>query len=257
MKSNKINLLLEQFKGSLVIAKKDMKIYYLKPPVLIFGVLFPMFLFLAFAVGREVPLETLVPGLVGITLFFTASTVVPLIMPWETRLRTLELLVSAPIGVQTILLGDILASFFFGIIISLIPLTVGFVFLGATIVNPLVLLLNIIISSFCFSSLGNIMSFPPTGEPSQIMMLSNLIRLPLIFISGIFVPLPQMPYWGKLIAPLSPLTYTTDLTRYSLGDISFYSVGINFLMLLLFTVLFLLAGFKLHSKTMPKRIQNL
>lgn len=257
MENSKVARLMEQFKGALVIAKKDMKIYYLKPPVLIFGVLFPMFLFLAFALGREVPLETLVPGLVGITLFFTASTVVPLIMPWETRLRTLELLISAPIGVQTILLGDIIASFFFGIVISLIPLTAGFLFLGATVVNPFLLLLNIIISSFCFSSLGNIMSFPPTGEPSQIMMLSNLIRLPLIFISGIFVPLPQMPYWGKIIAPFSPLTYTTDLTRYSLGDISYYSPGFNFLMLLFFTVLFLFLGFKLHSKTMPKRIQNL
>jgi ABC-2 type transport system permease protein len=37
------------------IAKKDIRIYYLKGPVLIFGILFPTFLFLAFVIGRNVP----------------------------------------------------------------------------------------------------------------------------------------------------------------------------------------------------------
>ena len=243
--------------GALVIAKKDMKIYYLKPPVLIFGVLFPMFLFLSFAVGRNVPLDTLVPGMVGITLFFTASSVVPLILPWETRLKTLELLISAPIGVNTILLGDILASFFFGIIISLLPLTLGLFVFGATLVYFPILVLNIILSSFCFSCLGNIISFPPTSEPSQIMMFSNLIRLPLIFISGIFIPVSEMPAWGRIIAPLSPLTYTTELTRFALGGQTSYSPYISFVMIALFSVVFLVVGFALHKKSMPKRVQNL
>ena len=36
---------------SLVILKKNIRLYYLKPPVLIFGVLFPVFFFLAFKMG--------------------------------------------------------------------------------------------------------------------------------------------------------------------------------------------------------------
>ena len=39
------------------------------------------------------------------------------------------------------------------------------------------------------------------------MIFSNLIRFPLIFISGIFVPLAQMQGWGLAIAYWSPLTY--------------------------------------------------
>ena len=34
--------------GTLVIVKKNVMLYYLRPPVLIFGVLFPVFFFLAF-----------------------------------------------------------------------------------------------------------------------------------------------------------------------------------------------------------------
>lgn len=249
--------LINVLRGSLVIAKKDMKIYYLKPPVIVFGVIFPIFLFLSFAVGRNVPLEALVPGMVGITLFFTASSVVPLILPWETRLKTLELLLSAPVGVHTILLGDIWASFFYGIVISLLPLSLGLFVFGATLTYFPVLVLNIIISSFCFSCLGNIISFPPTSEPAQIMMLSNLIRLPLIFISGIFIPVNEMPAWGRVVSHLSPLTYTTELTRFAFGGQVSYTPFLSFFMLALFSVVFLIVSFFLHNRSMPKRIQNL
>jgi ABC-2 type transport system permease protein len=93
-----------------VIAKKDIRIYYLKGPVLIFGVLFPVCLFLAFAIGRAVPPAGLVPGLVAITLFFTTSSVSPAIAPWETQARTLERLLCAPLSIPAILAGDVPAS---------------------------------------------------------------------------------------------------------------------------------------------------
>jgi hypothetical protein len=44
-----------QLRRSLAVAEKDIRIYYLKGPVLIFGIIFPMFLFLAFSVGRSIP----------------------------------------------------------------------------------------------------------------------------------------------------------------------------------------------------------
>jgi len=37
-----------QLRRSLAVAEKDIRIYYLKAPVVIFGILFPMFLFMAF-----------------------------------------------------------------------------------------------------------------------------------------------------------------------------------------------------------------
>jgi ABC-2 type transport system permease protein len=45
-----------------VIAKKDAVIYYLKPPVVSFGIIFPLFFYLAFAAGRNVPAQNMVPG---------------------------------------------------------------------------------------------------------------------------------------------------------------------------------------------------
>ena len=70
-----------QLHGSLVILKKNASLYYLKPPVLIFGVLFPVFFFLAFKMGRPIEAENVVPGMVTMALWFTSSAVGPLVTP--------------------------------------------------------------------------------------------------------------------------------------------------------------------------------
>ena len=185
-----------QLKRSLAVAEKDIRIYYLKGPVLIFGILFPMFLFLAFSAGRSIPIEVMISGLLSMTLFFTATAVSPIILPWEGNMGTLERLISAPVSIPAILLGDALASFIFGIVISLVPIGFGLL-LGVQILSPFVLAAAILLSAFCFSYLGTLFSTPPTNVPSNIMMISNLFKFPLVFISGIFIPLEQMPSWGQ------------------------------------------------------------
>ena len=120
-----ITILCKQAKRAWIIACKDIRIYYSKGPVVIFGILFPIFLFLSFAVGRNLTVEFLMPGLLGMVLFFTATSISPAVAPWETAARTLERLMSCPVTMPTIILGDVLASFAFGVAISLIPLIVG------------------------------------------------------------------------------------------------------------------------------------
>jgi len=53
MPSDSVARLWKQVHAAWVIAKKDAAVYYLKPPVLSFGIIFPAFYFLAFAAGRE------------------------------------------------------------------------------------------------------------------------------------------------------------------------------------------------------------
>ena len=72
-----------QAHAAFMIAKKDAVINYLKPPVISFGSVFPLFFYLAFAAGRNVPAQSMVPGVIAIALFFTASAVGPLVTPWE------------------------------------------------------------------------------------------------------------------------------------------------------------------------------
>lgn len=241
-----------ELQGSIAIAKKDILIYYVKGPVIIFGVLFPLFLFLAFSVGRHTPAALLVPGLISMTLFFTATSVGPVIAPWETRVRTLERLVSAPINFSAILFGDVLASMIFGVAISGVTLGIGFL-MGAQLFHPLTLALGVIIASFCFSCFGILLSSSSSDMPSNVMMVSTLIKFPLIFISGIFIPIEKLPSWGIYLASLSPLTYFTELSRYCLQGESYFSAGLNLIILTVFLVLFWVAAVKFHNLSLPKR----
>ncbi|MBE0517219.1 MAG: ABC transporter permease [Methanophagales archaeon] len=234
------------------IAKKDIQMYYFKGPVVIFGVLFPLFLFLAFYIGRNLPAAFLIPGLVAMTIFFTSTSVSPVIMPWETQMRTLERLISCPITVRTLIVGDILASFIFGACISAVPVAVG-VALGVGVKSPVILALAVLLSAFCFSSLGLLFSAPPTSLVSNIMMLSTFVKFPVIFISGIFIPLENMPTWGVVVASLSPLTYFTDLARFSIQGYAYYPLYADFVALLIYSALFLLLAVKLHERALPKR----
>jgi ABC-2 type transport system permease protein len=86
------------------------------------------------------------------------------------------------------------------------------------------------------------------------MMFSNLVRLPIMFISGVFIPIEELPAAGKIIANFSPLTYTVDLLRYVFQGVSYYSVTRNVLMLILFLIIFLVLGMRLHKRNLAKRL---
>jgi ABC-2 type transport system permease protein len=245
--------IIDQTIRSFTIARKSMKIFYFKGPVVIFGVLFPVFLFLSFIIGRHMTIDFMIPGLLGMILFFTATSISPVVVPWEAQARTLERLMSCPVRIEAIILGDILASFVFGTAISLVPIIIGLT-LGITVSGPVLFALGVILAALCFASLGNVFSIPPSNTPATINMIAAAVRFPVIFISGIFIPLEQLPGWGQAIAYISPLTYFTDIARSSIQGQSHLPVVVDFLALLGFTALFLAVAMKMHQKTMPKRI---
>ena len=195
----------------------------------------------------------LISGLVGMTLFFTATAVSPAIFPWEGQARTLERLASCPVMVETIVLGDMIASTLFGIAITVITVIIGLA-LGLPLIHGVTLLAAIFLAACCFSAIGMLLAVPPTNVPSNIMMLSSLIKFPLVFVSGIFVPLEQMPFWGLVLSVLSPLSYFTDLVRYSFTGDHFFPVWIDIAALAVFTLVFTVGTMYLHKRTMPKRM---
>jgi len=188
------------------------------------------------------------------TAFFTATSVGPSIVPWETRSKTLERLLCCPVAMSAIIVGDMFSSFIFGSIISIIPLALT-LFLGIQPLNFMMLLLGLIIANLCFAALSVLLSaYPPTDVPATSMMLSSLVKFPLVFISGVFVPVEQLPPWGVTIASISPLTYFTDMVRQLFLNRGFYPLVLDFIALVAFTTAFIFAAIKLHEKTLAKRL---
>ncbi len=238
----------------IAIAVKDMRVYYMKGPTIIFGLLFPFFFFLSFIIGREMSPVVLLPGLTAMVVFFSATAIGPVIFPTETRAHTLERLVSMPIPLWAILLGDVLASTFFSLISSIIPIILVLVFISVTPSGLILAFIGILIGSICFSYMGQLMSSPAVDQTSTIMMISTLVKFPLVFISGIFVVLTAMPESVRFIALLSPLTYLADLFQGSFGGVSLFDPVLNILALSIWTIGFVILSLLAHRRTIERRL---
>lgn len=245
--SESISTWRKQMHGAYVIVKKNALLYYLKPPVLIFGVLFPIFFFLTFKMGRPIAAQNLVPGMIAMALWFTASAVGPLVTPWERQAKTYERLISSPVSLHALLSGDVLSGLIFGGCLSVVPVGLGLLLTDATVVSILPLLSGIILGALSFSSLGILLAAPPVSSPSNIMLLSNLVRLPLLFVSGVFVPISEMPSWAQWIAPISPLSYAGDLIRTAFGQQPYFPTWLSVLMLLAFSIVLFWGACRFHG----------
>jgi ABC-2 type transport system permease protein len=80
------------------------------------------------------------------------------------------------------------------------------------------------------------------------MSMLNLVRLPLIFVSGVFIPLAQIPQIGQFITYLSPLTYGNDLIQAAFTGDTHFNPVIDIVMLLFFILVFQFVANHLYKK---------
>lgn len=218
------------------ISAKDMKIYYFQPAVLMFGLLFPVAIFFAFMIGRDIKAVNLIPGLIGLTLFFSTTTVAPFSVPWEKMNRTFERLLFAPVSMFNAVLGKVMSAFVFGLAVSLVPLVLGLVFFGSHIKDWPAIVLGLLLGNICMSCMGMLISTVNADTPPKVMMVLNVIRLPLMFVSGLFLAIATLPLYGRVLSWFSPVSYAADLFYKGLGFKDYFGTVIDVLMLLAFTV---------------------
>jgi ABC-2 type transport system permease protein len=227
----------EDLKRAGYIAEKDMKIYFLKGPNLIFGLLLPVSLFIAFSIGRTVDLTFATPGLIAIAAFFGAGAIQAISLPLERRTGTFNLLLTAPISLFAIVLGKVLAGFIYGVILSLAYAVIMFPF--SPLPNLPLFFVGILFCSFTFSAFGLLLSAPFRDIP-QAMPPATVVRIAMIFLSGVFTPLVAMPALLQVVAYAIPLTYSVDSLRQAMsGTINPQMFLIDLGIQVLFSLVFL------------------
>ncbi len=235
---------------------KNIQLYFRKGPVLIFGLVFPFFMTLTWVIGREITSTRLFIGIAAMAVFFTSTAMSPVIMPWETREKGLERQITSPLNLPRILWGIILASTLFSLLLSVIVVLILGLGVGITFTNDFSLLgfLGTLSLMACLGSLiGLFISVPPTDQMPGIMTIANLVRFPLIFISGVFIPLSQLPSNVQIAAWFSPLTPFVDAVAECVGEVSLLPLPLDFLLLLVWCLGFYVLCLKTHSKTFSMR----
>ena len=249
MRSGWVHRLKDEAAQALAVAVKDTRIYYLQPPMIMFGLFLPFFLFFSFSVKREIGAEVGLARLLALTTFFTASSAGPVIIPLERRSGTYDRLLAAPMSLVTLLLGKTLVGALFAIVVSLVPLLVAVLALHVTVSSVGLLLAGVVLASLAFSAFGLLFASIPTQNVGNIMMPATLIRWPLLFISGIFVPLAEMAPWARALAYLSPLTYAQDVLNHAVLGAGYLPVWLDVALLPVLLVGLLIPAARLHHRS--------
>lgn len=240
--------LYSELNAAWAIAKKDMRIYYLRPNIVVSGLLFPLFMFLAFVAGNTGGPSSMIPGLVAITILFSASTIEPVSIPIERRVKTFDRLISAPVSLHAIVIGESMSGFLYSLGIAIVVLIVGIILFGMSIAILLPLVLGLLLTSFCFATMGTLFAAYPTERPGDIMSMLNVVRFPLVFLSGVFIPLASIPTVGQIVSYFSPLTYGYDLIHAGFTGSSNFNPLLDIVMLCLFIMIFQFAANGLYKK---------
>jgi ABC-2 type transport system permease protein len=199
-----------------VIAVKDVQAYYMTPTTVLWALLMPFAMWSCFVVREGMTAEFGLSRLLAIITFFTTSSVGPVIILLERRMRTYDRLLVAPMSLGTVIIGKSLVGVFFGLAVSLLPLVVGLTVFRVTIASPILLPIGMILAACVFAALGTLFASGSAQMPCQVLIPTMLLRWPLLFISGVFIPLEQMAPWMRALSYLSPLTYAQDLLNHAI-----------------------------------------
>lgn len=247
---NKLKFVAEEINQAFVIAVKDMKVYYLRPGMIMFGLLMPFFMFFSFSIRRGISSQSGIASLMALTVFFTSAAAGPFIIPLERRTGTYDRLLAAPNLLLTLLFGKTLVGAIFGMAVAVMALLSWSVVYGLQISSPVWLAAAVILGSFSFSALGLIFGSIPTRNPGDVQMPSTLLRWGLMFVSGVFVPISEMNEGLRIIAYISPLTYAQDLFNHVFVGSGLVSPWVSLSILVGFIVIFFIPSYLMHRRSM-------
>jgi len=240
----------DALRAAFFIALKDMKTYYFKPPNISWGILFPFVFVLAFYLRNPVDFSPLIPGLLALSLLFGTTSMEAIVITFERMTGAMERLMLYPVSTLTILAGKIAGGAFFGISVTAVLLLGLFFIFPLGIANPLLLFVSIIVSSAAFSALGAFVSVA-VKQVFEAQTLANFFRFPMIFLSGVFIPVSALPRSLRPVAYAMPLTYSVDILKVSFGyTAEILPPAASLAVLLAFTVVFLALSVKIMNGRM-------
>jgi len=232
------------------ILTKDMKNYYLKPPNISWGIIFPFawMLMMFLKTKTAFNIEEVFPGIVAMSILFGTTSMLAVTITFERKSRSFERLLLAPISVESLVFAKISGAILFGMFNSLIPVLVSVFYFKLNIIHSFSLISGIILLSVVSTLLGLYISVA-AKEVFEAQTYSNFFRFPMIFLCGLFVPVLSLPIFIRPLSFLLPITYGVDLLRNSVTQTHIFLPLINIVILIGFiSLLFSLSIYNIRKK---------
>lgn len=198
----------------LLIFAKDMAQYYSKAPTLSWGLLFPVSIvvLLGYYAGGIGAWRT-IPGLIALTLLFSATTMPHVALGFDKVSGGIQLLIHAPVSSSSIVVGKALGGVFLGLIgVGLSTLALTMIGGALPLLNPAFLVAGLVLGALTFSFLS--VTISALMETTQAVAVLNFMRFTMIFLGGGLLPKAVIPQFILPITYSFPLVYVADLIRY-------------------------------------------
>ena len=173
---------------------------------------------LVMAVGENVqtanlkPISYFVPSMLGLSVMQVGIfAAIPLVADREKLI--LKRLAATPLRRWQLVGSNVLMRLLIALVQTAIIVTVGAVAFGVQIVGSLLLTVGFVaLGAVTFLALGYVIaSFASTEDAANGM--TSMIQFPMMFLSGSFFQIDEMPEFLRGIARIIPLTYLSDALR--------------------------------------------
>ena len=157
--------------------------------------------------------EFVAPGIMAMTVMMSVMTGLPGAISQEKEVGTMDGMMVAPISRLSIILGKTLAQTARGMLQGVILMILAVILFGVTIQGNILLVFGLmLLGVFSFVGLGIVLT-SITSDQQTATMLMTTIMFPMMFLSGVFFPIQQMPWYMQDISKMLPLSYATDALR--------------------------------------------
>jgi len=157
--------------------------------------------------------DFIAPGIMAMTVMMSVMTGLPAAISHEREVGTLDGMMAAPISRLAIILGKTLAQTARGLLQGILILALAVALFGVTIHGSILLVFALLLLGvFSFVGLGVVItSFAKDQETAMMIMMT--LMFPMMFLSGVFFPIQQMPWYMQDISKFLPLTYAATALR--------------------------------------------
>lgn len=193
-------------------------------------------------------LQFLAPGVIAMTVLFTATFSAMEII-WDRQIGFLKETLVAPVSRFEIILGKILGGSSVAIFQGLLVFAVCFIagFRPTSLIMLPIALLFIFLIGFFFTALGAAIA-SHMEDMQGFPMILNFFIMPLFFLSGALYPLDDLPKALDIVARFNPLSYGVDGLRGALTGVSYFGLGLDFIVLAGLSLVMAFLGTYLFSR---------
>jgi len=228
------------------ILKKDMRTYYLKPPNLSWGIIFPLAWTLMFFIKSGsgfVNIREILPGVMALSILFGTTSMLAVTVTFEKKGRSFERLLLAPIPLETLMLAKTSGAILMGAVNAFVPVIMAafFVNLGGVAWTQVAIAVILIAVSSTFMGLFIAVS---VSEVFEAQTFSNFFRFPMVFLCGLFFPVAALPVFLRPLSFALPLTYGADLLHGAVNGTARLPVALSLAALAGFCVLLFLVSLR-------------